>query len=190
MKKLLCLLLAMTMLMGSLFVLSACDEKDKDKKSEDTTEEKETFKLPEGYTTYENDYISFAYPSEWTKTDLGKDSGVMIMDGTTGNNITAVPEEYSDMYKTMTVKEFDNLIKPQLTASGLSVSNVKIEQIKGTNDLAITRITYTVKSSGVTMKQFVYVVPSGDRNYAVTITETKAVDGLVDTVLASLVAKK
>ena len=31
MKKLLCLLLAMTMLMGSLFVLSACDEKDKDK---------------------------------------------------------------------------------------------------------------------------------------------------------------
>ena len=112
------------------------------------------------------------------------------MDGTTGNNITAVPEEYSDMYKTMTVKEFDNLIKPQLTASGLSVSNVKIEQIQGTNDLAITRITYTVKSSGVTMKQFVYVVPSGDRNYAVTITETKAVDGLVDTVLASLVAKK
>ena len=31
MKKLLCLLLAVTMLMGSLFILSACDEKDKDK---------------------------------------------------------------------------------------------------------------------------------------------------------------
>ena len=189
MKKLLCLLLAMTMLMGSLFVLSACDKKDK--KEEATTEEKkDVFKLPEGYALYENDYISFAYPAEWTKTDLGEDAGAMIMDGSTGNNITAVGEEYSDTYKTMTVEEFNKTVKPQLTASGLSVSNVKIEQIKGADDLAITKISYNVKSSGVTMKQYVYVVPSGDRNYAVSVTEVKAVDGLLDTLVASFVAKK
>ena len=190
MKKLLCLLLAVTMLMGSLFILSACDEKDKKDKEETTEEEKEVFKAPEGYTVYENDYISFAYPSEWTKTDLGEDAGVMIMDGKNGNNITAVPEEYSDTYKNMTVEEFNKTIKPQLTASGLTVSGVKIEQIKGTNSLAITKISYTVKSSGVTMKQYIYIVPSGDRNYAVNFTEVQAVEGLLDILLSSITAKK
>ena len=190
MKKLLCLLLAVTMLMGSLFILSACDEKKKDQDETEETAEKEEFKLPEGYAIYENDYISFAYPAEWSKTDFGAELGALFMDGAAGNSITAVSEPYSDRYKDLTVEEFKAMIEPMAPESGLSVSNIKIEQIKGTNDLAVTKISYDVVMQGVSMKQYVFVVASGDLNYSVSISETKAVEGLVDIVLASWVAKK
>ena len=40
------------------------------------------------------------------------------------------------------------------------------------------------------MKQTIYVVASGDLNYAINVTEVKSVSGLLDTVFNSIVAKK
>ena len=97
MKKLLCLLLAMTMLVGSLFVLSACDKKE-DKESEETVAV-DAPEVPAGYKLYENDYVYFVYPENWETRDM---SGITVLvDAATGNNITLAYEPKSDLYKTM-----------------------------------------------------------------------------------------
>ena len=192
MKRLICMLLALMMVFGSLFVLSACDEKDKDKDDKATEENTEQLapEIPEGYELYENDDIAFAYPTGWSKTELAGGAGALIMDGNTGNNITVVGEQYSEIYKTMTVEEFNRLLKPTLEAQGITVSGVKIEQKKN-GDLAITKISYSVKAAnGTSMKQTIYVVPAGSLNYAINVTSVKTVDGLLDNVFNSLTVKK
>jgi hypothetical protein len=195
MKKLLCLLLAMTMLMGSLFILSACDEKDKKDKDDEGESTEEVVAsapdVPKGYALYENDHIYFVYPEKWTPNSLGDNAGALILDGTTGNNITAVGEVYSNIYKDMTVESFNSLIKPSLDSQGLSVSGVKISQVKNARNTELTKISYTVKNAaGTSMKQTIYVVASGDLNYAINVTEVKSVSGLLDTVFNSIVSKK
>ncbi|MBQ8439304.1 MAG: hypothetical protein IJX19_01465 [Clostridia bacterium] len=193
MKRLICTLLALMMVFGSLFVLSACDEKDKDKDDKATEENTEQLapEIPEGYELYENDDIAFVYPTGWSKTELAGGAGVMLLDGNTGNNITALGEQYSDIYKTMTVDEFNKLMKPTLEAQGMTISGVKIEQVKGKGDLAITKISYSVKAAnGTSMKQTIYVVPAGSLNYAINVTSVKTVDGLLDNVFNSLTVKK
>ena len=193
MKRLICTLLALMMVFGSLFVLSACDEKDKDKDDNSTEEntEQPAPEIPEGYELYENDDIAFVYPTGWSKTELAGGAGVMLLDGNTGNNITALGEPYSDIYKTMTVDEFNKLMKPTLEAQGMTISGVKIEQVKGKGNLAITKISYSVKAAnGTSMKQTIYVVPAGSLNYAINVTSVKTVDGLLDNVFNSLTVKK
>ena len=192
MKKLLCTLLALMMIFGSLFVLSACDEKDKDKDDQSTEESAApTPQVPVGYELYENEDIAFVYPKGWSKTEIVGGSGVMLLDGNTGNNITAVGEQYSEIYKTMTIEDFNKLLKPTLEAQGMTVSGVKIEQVKGKENLEITKISYDLKAStGVSLKQTIYIVPAGSLNYSVNVTTVKTVDGLLDNVFNSLTAKK
>ena len=96
----------------------------------------------------------------------------------------------SDLYKTMTVETFNSMIKPSLDAQNMSVSNVKIEQVKNKLGFEITKISYSATGKGVTVKQVIFVIPSGSYNYAIYVTEAKKVEGLLDTVFESLVAKK
>lgn len=192
MKKILCLLLAITMLMGSLLVLGSCDKKDKEK-DRDESEEKVALsapQVPKGYVLYENDYIYFVYPEGWTKNDLNNGMAHLILDGSTGNNLTVIGEVYSDIYKDLTVDEFKEMIKSTADTQNLKLSNIKISQVKNAHGVEITKITYNVERAGVTAKQTIFVVPCGDRNYVVNVTISKNVTGLVDTVFNSLVPKK
>ena len=194
MKKLLCLLLAVTMLLGSMLVLSACDEKDK-KKDKDDTEETEAVirdlpKVPNGYTQYENEYVAFVYPTGWSKTEISGGLGVSLLEQSTGNSVSVAAEPKSDIYKNMDEDSFNQLLKPALEAQGLSISGAKVSQVKNAQNFDITKISYTVKASGVTLTQVILVIPSGEYNYAIYVTETKPVEGLLDTVFDSIVAKK
>lgn len=192
MKKLLCLLLAVTMLMGSLFVLSACDEKDKDKDDDKSTEApgNSSFQMPEGYVIYENDDISFAYPEGWQKSEMGM--MVMLVDMTTGNNITLVYQEKSDIYTTMDVAGFNQLLKPSYESAGMAVSDVKVSQVKNSGNFSVTKISYKATQGGNNFNQLMVVIQSGEYDYIVTVTEgiTTPADGLLDTVFNSLKAKK
>lgn len=193
MKKLLCVLLAMTMLVGSLFIFCSCDEKDKKKDKETTDEVKEVAvpDPPKGYSLYEDEYVAFVYPTGWTERDMPNGiGGSMFQDLLTGNNVSFAVEVKSDLYKTMTVETFNSMIKPSLDAQNMSVSNVKIEQVKNKLGFEITKISYSATGKGVTVKQVIFVIPSGSYNYAIYVTEAKKVDGLLDTVFESLVAKK
>ena len=91
MKKLLCTLAVLVLLVGTLVVMSACG-------GADTTAEATTTApvttvpvieapIPDDYTLYDNGDISFAYPESWAKTD---GSTVLLQDAVTGNHITVV----------------------------------------------------------------------------------------------------
>ena len=189
MKKLLCLLLAVTMLLGSMFVLSACDEKDK-KKDETEETKAEAPSVPTGYALYENDYVYFVYPEGWEKKDM---SGIgVLVDSSTGNNITVAYEIKSDVYATMDLEGYNSLLKPAFQSQGMSVSNIKISQLKNAAGINVTKIEHTAVQSGNTMNQVLFVIPTGEYNYVVTVTQGKGkeISGLVDTVFESLTAKK
>ena len=189
MKKLLCLLLAMTMLVGSLFVLSACDKKD-EKESEESVAV-DAPEVPAGYKLYENDYIYFVYPENWETRDM---SGItVLLDAATGNNITLAYEIKSDLYKTMDLEKFNSTFVPVWKQQGMTVSNIQItNSIENALGYEISKFTFNATQSGQSMKQEMYIIPSGGYNYVVNVTQGvgKEVKGLAETVFNSLTPKQ
>ena len=182
MKRYLCLLLAMVILLLSLS-LAACDKAstaDEDKKDEIT--------VPDGYTLYDDGKISFAYPEDWEESD---GSVAMLMNPTgAGNNITIVYEAKTDMYEKMTLASFNENMKPSYEAMGMTLSNIKVEQTENDAGTKITKLSYNATMSGVSMKQTAYVTTVGSRTYSVTVTETTSDATLVKNVFNTLVAVK
>jgi hypothetical protein len=196
MKKILCTLLALMLLVGCIFTLVSCDtEKDKkednkkdeqaegDKSEDDKIEDDNEIFIPEGYELYSNGAISFAYPKGWTK----QDAAVVLLIGDNGNNITVSWEAKSDLYENMTLDTFNTTLKPVYEAMGITVSNVKIEK-KETNGLKVLQISHNTTNNSVSMKQTQYTVAQGDKNYTVTVTEVVSDVELVTTVFNTLQA--
>lgn len=203
MKKIICMLLALLLLVGCVFTFASCieddsknDEKneqenDKKQEGEDNKEEekeedkKDEIVIPEGYVAYNDGKISFAYPKDWSK----QSGSVSILQTLNGNNITVAYEEKSDMYVNMTIETYNSTLKPVYEAMGMMVSNVKIEK-KETNGLQIVQISQTTSINGVTMTQTQYILPIEDLNYVVTVTEVVADAALRETVLNTLTVVK
>ncbi len=138
--------------------------------------------IPDGYTKYSNGDMSFAYPSDWVKTD---GSVIILSDKTDGNNITISFEAKTDMYDKFTVADFNSMMKPAYEAMGMSVSNVKIEH-KTVNGEKINVISFTNVAAGRTMTQTQYVFGAGARTYVVTVTEFTRDAALVKTVFDTI----
>ena len=185
MKRIVCMLLALLLMIGCICTLASCvkedpktDDNTEDPKTEDPTTEdnkdednKEDEKngeivIPEGYTLYNDGKISFAYPKTWTK----QDGSVTIIQSTNGNNISVAYEAKSDVYVNMTLETYNATLKPLYEAMGMTVSNVKIEK-KETNGQQIVIISQKTTVNGMTMQQTQYIMAAGDLNYTVTVTE-------------------
>lgn len=138
--------------------------------------------IPDGYTKYNNGDMSFAYPSDWMKTD---GSVTILSDKTDGNNITVAYEAKTDAYDKFTVADFNSMMKPAYEAMGMSVSNVKIEH-KTVNGEKINVISFTNVAAGRTMTQTQYIFGAGARTYIVTVTEFTRDATLVKTVLDTI----
>ncbi len=84
----------------------------------------DSFKLKEEKLEYKyyNDFpLAFEYPKTYSYSSK---NGINIMqESYTGNNITVTKEEKTDIYFEMTEENFNLLIKPQLKAQGMDVSN-------------------------------------------------------------------
>jgi hypothetical protein len=193
MKKILCALLALLLLVGSTFTFASCNtpneqkpndtqqsENEDDNKQEKGEDQKDIV-IPEGYRLYNDGTISFAYPENWTK----QDGSLVILTGTNGNNITVVYEAKTDAYENLTMETFNSVYKPAYEAMGLTVSNVKIQKTT-TNGLNIVQITQNTKNATASMKQTQYFVTLGDKTYTVTVTEVVSDAKLVSTVLETL----
>ncbi|MBQ7293338.1 MAG: hypothetical protein IJW79_06325 [Clostridia bacterium] len=173
MKKLICTVLALAMIIGSVFAFAACKE-----------EKKVIVEAPDGYTVYDNDDISFAYPEGWTVTE---GSVVVIVNPTgIGNNITVAYSAASDVYEKMDLNSFNELLAPQLIASGLPVNNPTVEQLENAAGVKITKIHYDTNVSGIDMAQTMYALNANSKSYVVTVTETEADPVLVQTVFETL----
>lgn len=143
--------------------------------------------IPKGYLAYDNGDITFAYPEKWIVND---GSVVMIVNESgVGNNITVTYEQYSDMYSTMTAETFNSTLKPMLDASGITVSNTVVEQVKNEVSTEITKISYSANANGVSMKQTMFICAAGNRNYIITVTETTGDAQLVKNVFETLYVK-
>ena len=194
MKKLICTLLILTMIFSGLFALCSCNseenEKDTDAKITDATKDNATTKpaIPKGYTKFDNGDISFAYPSDWKKTE-GSVTQIINPTGA-GNNITVVYEAKNTLYETAKESELKTLFSQSLSASGMSISNFKLSKTKNDNIQNIVKITYSASVNSVTMKQSLFIVTVGNKTYTVTVTETNADATLVNNVFNTLTALK
>ncbi len=202
MKKLLSLLLAICCLMA----LVSCNATDKDNDKEETDERvtkvetgvsddteaatevatQAPVTVPAGYTVYENDALSFAYPEGWVKQD---GSVVILQDPLTGNNITVVSESKNAFYDTMTLKDFETQMQPAYEAMGMTVDNVKLERKENAQGFKLLVMSFDNTTQGVTMKQTQYVTTIGDYSYTVTVTEVTAAADVVQNVFNTLNAK-
>lgn len=190
MKKLICALLILSMVFSGLFMLCSCNseenEKNTDESITDANKSSTTEKpaIPDGYTTYKNSDISFAYPSNWKKTN-GSVTQLMNPMGA-GNNITVVYEAKNTIYETAKESELKELFSQSLGASGMSISNFKLTKTKNDNIKSIVKITYSASMNSVTMKQTIFIVTVGSKTYSITVTETTADANLVNNVFNTL----
>lgn len=167
MKRTISLLLAVVL---SVFALAACGG-----------EKEEKIEIPEGYTVYENDALSFAYPEDWTKTE----GSMTTLTGENGNNITVVFEDKTDTYEKWTTEDYKTDMIPVYEAMGFTIKNPAVEQTE-TNGLKITKVSHTATVSGKTMEQTQYIATIGDNTYTVTVTEVESDDALVQNVFDTL----
>lgn len=183
MKRLFCAFLALVMMFSCALVLGSCNSDGKDKE----TEQPKPATAPDGYTTYNNGDISFAYPSDWTKTEGS--TTMLVNKSGKGNNITVVYEAKNNTYEKSSDSELEKMMKDSMSAIGMSISNFK--RTKTQNDYNdIIKLTYTISVSGASMKQTQIISTVGDRTYIVTVTETTADQTLVDNVFNTFVVLK
>jgi len=177
MKKIFCVVLALIVALGCMFALTACGKEEKESGGEKIPQ------IPEGYTKYQNDAISFGYPENWTV----KDGSVTILSDASGvgNNITVVSSEDDGTYKDMTMEKFDSIVKPTYEAMGMTISDASLENftVKGAS---VLKITYTVTATGVTLKQTQFIVSIEGKVHAITVTESTPDANLVSTVQETL----
>ena len=195
MKRFLCLLLAMLMLLLSL-AMTACDgNKANDDDDDDTPSNSEKSEskdakvnIPEGYKLYDNGAISFVYPEDWDKEE---ESGIVMLQNAekSANNITVVSEAKSDVYENMTVKDFNEMLKPSLEAAGMTVSGTTVQQTENGIGTKMTKIAYNVSMSGVSMKQTLYIVTAGEKIYSVTFTEVESDANIAKNIFDTLKVK-
>ena len=149
-------------------------------------ETQSTVTAPAGYTLFENDALSFAYPKGWAKQD---GSVVILQDAVTGNNITVVSESKNAFYDTMTIQDFEAQMKPAYEAMGMTVDNVKLERKENAQGLKVLVMSFDNTTQGMSMKQTQYVTTIGAYSYTVTVTEVAADAELAQTVFDTLAAK-
>lgn len=168
MKRALTLLLAV----GILFILAACGGGEKQPKA------------PEGYQLYTGEGITFAYPNGWTTTTQGV--VVLLMNSLdSSTNITVASEAKSDLYSKMDEASFNTTLKPTLEQAGMAVADVRISQVK--NDFTkATKIAFRATMQNINLSQTMYILPSGNLNYVVTVTQLTADDALTDAVFSTL----
>lgn len=139
--------------------------------------------IPAGYAEYNDGYVSFAYPEDWTITS-GTVTILSDPTGATASNIALTSEPYSTLYETMTAEDYMSLVGASYQASGLIISDVQVDTDYTGSGEQVTVISHNTSSNGISMVQALIIIPSGGRNCVVTITEqsfTEVLDVVMET---------
>ena len=198
-KKLLVVLAAAAVFASSaLFVSCGGNSSDSSSKSfSDSSTPSPSAVIPEGYAKFEDEYISFAYPSSWSSE---ADSELYALEN---EELTVAVAKFTDVEKnnfiaamyTAKTGKYENLTTeayraPMEEALGINFEECSVEQTsKGATK--ITKIYYKIDLFGLINLRTFYYLTSGDRTYCVDISETdEHVEGLTDTVYDTLLALK
>ena len=174
MKKALSILLALTLLLGSMMIFASCGG---------------SFQLPEapnGYQWYENSDIYFAYPDNWSKSE--DDGYAQLSASGGGNNIVVSVSDYDSTFDNMTVETFRTQLLPMLEQAGMTVSGEKVtHNTEKGYDIAV--VTYKITYMGISMYQTLYMFRVNNSIYSITVTELTRDSALIETVFDTLNVK-
>ena len=186
MKKLLCMLLALVMVLAAM-TLVACGGNDDDKKptDENKEDEKTEITVPDGYTMYDNGDIAFAYPEDWTKSE---ESGLVMFTSGEAASINITAENKTDLYDDMTAEEFEKMFFPYFEAAGMTATNLKVEHTKN-NGMDVMVVTYDMDVSGVSLKQAQYAVTGDEKTYVITVAVEASGDASISQNVLSTLSK-
>ena len=214
MKRLLSILLVLTLVIGCMFSLSSCfikelvssensnkgntgnpnqsdnqnsNQSDNGNSSTSNEPSKPTQpEIPYGYALFENHDLSFAYPETW---ECQKGS-ISIMMNNSGRNITVAYEAKTDLYDDLTEETFNDMMSPTFSLMGITMSNIQIFEKTTTNNAEVVKITYKIYSQGSTMYQTLYITHTEEYTYTITITEHTSSTTLADVVYNTLFIKE
>lgn len=176
MKRLVSVLLTITLILSCMFTLSGCFSSDGPG-------------VNEGYKSFNNGDLSFDYPENWLNVPFVKEiAGMnMIMDlEGTGNNINVLGMPKTDVYENIPDADtFIEQMRPSLEEREITIKDVEMD--KGTtNGLDYVLFSFTSERSGPLMHQTVIITSIGELTYLITITEEEANPVYVETLLSTL----
>ncbi len=193
MKKLLCLILALTLITSAF---AACSNEptngdlSKDvtqTASEDNTDKTDTsLTAPEGFTLYQNKDVAFAYPSDWTQ----KGDGSFVSPDNT-MSITLTIEENS--YAGLDTQKYVQKVRPELEKEGKKLVTARVGQ-EDKNGLTVTDIlqTFSIQGQDGETYQNIYAFDAKGKTYVITVTQPNGLGvdkTLGDTVCNSIKVK-
>ena len=198
MKKTLTCLLALVLVLTSLFAMTACGEKEDPKKeseAEDTSSVEsaesaesaestpEAYKPAKGYKLYSKSGISFAYPEDWEIED-----DVIIDDD--GNNInmnySAASKAEAEVFRTLSNDTFMELMGNLYEAMGMSVSNHNVKTVTNASGVEVISCEFSLSFEGIEMNMCQFIILGEKKHYTITITEMTDVDAVIAEVLKSI----
>lgn len=195
MKKTLTCLLALVLVLTSLFAMTACGEKEDPKKeseAEDTSSVEsaesaestpEAYKPAKGYKMYSKSGISFAYPEDW---EIEND--VIIDDN--GNNInmtySAASKADAEVFRTLSNDTFMELMGSIYEAMGMSVSNHNVKTVTNASGVEVISCEFSLSIEGIEMNMCQFIILGEKKHYTITITEMTDVDAVIAEVLKSI----
>ena len=195
MKKTMTRLLAVLLILSCIFAMTACDEEKDDKKTDKDesvsvdTEKNKEYTLAEGYSLYQKEGISFAYPSSWTLTD----GSSPVMTSSNGNNFNMSYElankENTEAYESLSKDTFMELIGNMLVAMGMTVSGVEVETKTNDGGVEIIVCTYDATYMGKQMSYCQYFILGVEKHYIITATAFAPMDDAVEELFKSIRVK-
>ncbi len=198
MKKTLTCLLALVLVLTSLFAMTACGEKEDPKKeseAEDTSSVEsaesaesaestpEAYKPAKGYKLYSKSGISFAYPEDWEIED-----DVIIDEN--GNNInmnySAASKAEAEVFRTLSNDTFMELMGSIYEAMGMSVSNHNVKTVTNASGVEVISCEFSLSFEGIEMNMCQFIILGEKKHYTITITEMTDIDAVIAEVLKSI----
>lgn len=138
--------------------------------------------VPKGYTLYLDEYLAFAYPSDWKPIEEGDETYLFSEDKMHSVSVTYTAR--TEKYETLSEEDF---LREMEEALGVRFDECTIEQLSK-DGFPITKIYYRLNLfEEKTTIGTQYYVSSGDRTYCIHITQTDSVvEGLAEVVYDTL----
>jgi hypothetical protein len=110
----------------------------------------------------------------------------------TGNNITVTKEEKTDIYFEMTEENFNLLIKPQLKAQGMDVSNYSFSKKVNPLGVEVAILSYDAKLDNASVSQKLFCVNLTDfstakeSTFVITLTQMEKDEDTINHVFETI----
>lgn len=143
-------------------------------------------KTPEGYTTFENFNVSFAYPSDWVTKDTAGSSRTATFvspDNTAQLAMQSGPK--TTMFEEMTLESFNRDYAPHM---GGTVENVSVESKENGNGLTVKLISFSATNETMTAWQIWYAVTIDETTHVLMLTVENEDEELFENIFNSIKA--